>query len=245
MRKLIALGGSVLLLMLTACSSTPPPKSTYNNICALYDFDEEWQEAARASEKRWGVPSHILMAFVHQESRFKHDAQPPRPYLLGIIPLPRSSSAYGYAQAQDPAWQDYLKATGTWSASRSNIEDALDFIGWYNYESHRQLGISRWDTYHLYLAYHEGRGGYSRKTYEQKPWLKKVAQKVVNQANRYRAQLKQCDANLAQAPQPLRPAAPASQTTVKKAAPAPQPAPKMPSPTPSQAAGSTDLKPFR
>lgn len=182
---------TVMLGLLAGCSSNPP-KHTYNNICSIYDFDDDWYDAARASEKRWGVPMYVLMAFVHQESRFKHDAQPERPYFLGFIPLPRNSSAYGYAQAQDPAWYDYQKATGRWSARRSSVSDSLDFIGWYNYESHKQLGISRKDPYNLYLAYHEGRGGYSRRSYEKKAWLKKVAHKVTNQARRYRSQLKSC-----------------------------------------------------
>ncbi len=185
------IGVGLALSLLAGCSSNPP-KHTHNNVCKIYQYDDDWLDAARASEKRWGIPSYILMAFVHQESRFQHDAQPPRPYFLGIIPLPRRSSAYGYAQAQDPAWHDYQKATGRWSARRTNVDDALDFIGWYNYQSHKQLGLSKKDTYSLYLAYHEGRGGFKRKTYNKKPWLKKVASKVSKRAQTYRAQMRKC-----------------------------------------------------
>jgi hypothetical protein len=42
------------------------------------------------------------------------------------------------------------------------------------------------------LAYHEGRGGYKRKTYQSKPTLIKVARKVEQQAKDYGWQLKQC-----------------------------------------------------
>lgn len=188
-KQAIVVGLAIVLL--GGCASTPPPKS-HNNVCSIYQHDSSWLKAARASEKRWGVPSYILMAFVHQESRFKHDAQPPRPYFLGVVPLPRKSSAYGYAQAQDPAWYDYQKATGRWSARRTNIHDALDFIGWYNYETHKQLGVARTDTYSLYLAYHEGRGGFKRKTYQNKAWLKNVAAKVANRAETYRVQQQGC-----------------------------------------------------
>ncbi|MBN2866350.1 MAG: transglycosylase SLT domain-containing protein [Thiotrichales bacterium] len=185
------IGLSLAMILLAGCSSNPP-KHTYDNVCKIYQYDDDWLDAARASEKRWGVPSYILMAFVHQESRFKHNAQPERPYFLGVIPLPRKSSAYGYAQAQDPAWYDYQKATGRWSARRTDVDDALDFIGWYNYTTHKQLGISKKDTYSLYLAYHEGRGGFKRKTYENKAWLKKVAAKVAKRAEVYRAQQRKC-----------------------------------------------------
>ena len=185
------IGLSLAAILLVGCSSNPP-KHTYNNVCKIYQYDDDWLDAARASEKRWGVPSYVLMAFVHQESRFKHNAQPPRPYFLGFIPLPRKSSAYGYAQAQDPAWYDYQKATDRWSARRTDVDDALDFIGWYNYTTYKQLGVSRKDTYSLYLAYHEGRGGFKRKTYKNKDWLKKVAAKVAKRAETYRIQQRKC-----------------------------------------------------
>lgn len=184
-------GLGLALTLLGGCASNPPAAS-HDNVCKVYQHDSNWLKAARASEKRWGIPSYIQMAFVHQESRFKHNAQPPRPYFLGVVPLPRKSSAYGYAQAQDPAWYDYQKATGRWSARRTNIHDALDFVGWYNYETHKQLGVARTDTYSLYLAYHEGRGGFKRKTYQNKTWLKNVATKVAKRAEVYRVQQRRC-----------------------------------------------------
>lgn len=187
--------GLVLLssfVFLGGCSSTPPPKKTYDNICSIFQHDSDWREAAQKSQKRWGTPPYVLMAMVHQESRFKPDAQPDRPYALGFIPLLRNSTAYGYSQAQDGTWDDYKKATSRWSPSRSDIEDALDFMGWYNYQSHKRLKISRKDTYKLYLAYHEGQGGYSRRTYLKKPWLQKVAKKVANRSRMYKRQYARC-----------------------------------------------------
>lgn len=186
-----AIGVGLTLLLLSGCASNPPANS-HDNVCRVYQHDNAWLKGAKASEKRWGVPSYVLMAFVHQESRFKHNAQPPRPYFLGVVPLPRKSSAYGYAQAQDPAWYDYQKATGRWSARRTNIGDALDFIGWYNHETYKQLGISRTDAYSLYLAYHEGRGGFKRQTYKNKTWLKNVAAKVAKRSELYRSQQRRC-----------------------------------------------------
>jgi hypothetical protein len=53
---------------------------------------------------------------MHQESRFVADAKPPRPWLFGIIPWFRNSSAYGYPQAQDSTWDWYLREAGSWSA---------------------------------------------------------------------------------------------------------------------------------
>ncbi len=190
--RLFAISLVGLLLLLTGCSSTPPPKQSHDNICYIFDHDRDWKKAAQRSYKRWGTPPYVLLAMVHQESRFKPHAQPERPYFLGMIPLPRKSSAYGYSQALDGTWEEYKKSTRRWRASRSNIYDALDFIGWYNYRTHKRLKISRKDTYKLYLAYHEGQGGYSRRTYLKKPWLLKVAKKVSKRSRMYQKQYRRC-----------------------------------------------------
>ncbi|MGB0495941.1 MAG: transglycosylase SLT domain-containing protein [Kangiellaceae bacterium] len=190
-RLLISL---ILLLQLASCATYRP--SNTNDMCDIFSGEIDWYEAARSAQHKWGTPIYVLMAIMHQESRFISDAQPDRDWFLGFIPLPRSSSAYGYAQAQDPAWNDYMKQTGSWGADRDDFEDAIDFIGWYTDVTQKRLKISKWDTYSQYLAYHEGRGGYSRKTYNKKPWLIKVAKKVGNQASRYNRQLKDCQNDL-------------------------------------------------
>lgn len=187
---LLALG--LVALTLSGCATKPPPANTHDDICKIIEYDRNWYLAAQRSEEKWGTSVPILKAFVHQESRFVHNARPPRDFALGVIPLPRRSSAYGFAQAQNPAWYDYQKATKNYSARRDNVYDALDFIGWYNSVSNSRNGISLGDPYNLYLAYHEGHGGYSRKTYNQKPWLLDVAKKVQRQAWSYENQLKSC-----------------------------------------------------
>ena len=192
LKHLTIVGFSSIIFALTGCSSTPPPKQTYDNVCSIYNHDREWKDATTKSYRKWGTPPNVLMAIVHQESRFKPDAQPPREYALGVVPLPRKSSSFGYSQAKDGTWHDYMKATGNWGASRSDIEDSMDFIGWYNYQSYKRLKISRKDTYKLYLAYHEGHTGYSRRTYLKKKWLLKVAKKVSDRARMYQKQNRRC-----------------------------------------------------
>ncbi len=182
------------LVLLNACASYIPRNP--DDLCEIFYGETDWYEAARDAQHKWGTPIYVLMAIMHQESRFISDAQPERDWFLGIIPLPRKSTAYGYAQAQDPAWNEYLKATGSFGADRDDFEDAIDFIGWYTDGSQKRLKLSKWDAYGQYLAYHEGRGGYSRRTYNKKPWLKKVAKKVKLRAQRYNVQLKGCKRKL-------------------------------------------------
>ncbi len=185
---------TLLLMALSACA-TYQPKNT-DNICDIFLGETDWYEAARDTQHKWGTPIYVLMAIMHQESRFVDDAQPDRDWFLGFIPLPRSSSAYGYAQAQDPVWGEYLQSSGNSGGDRDDFADAIDFIGWYTDGSHKRLKLSKWDTYGQYLAYHEGRGGYERKTYLKKPWLIQVANKVKARASRYNSQLKSCKAKL-------------------------------------------------
>ena len=188
---LLALAGTALLL---GCASGPP--RDIDNICTIFKEKDDWYGDAQASEKRWGTPIHVQMAIIHQESAFRDDAQPARRKLLGFVPWTRPSSAYGYPQAKDATWEWYMEKTGNSGADRDDFSDAVDFVGWYTNLSQQKLGISKWDAYNQYLAYHEGHGGYQRKTYSKKGWLKSVSQKVDRQAKRYSAQLKSCRGDL-------------------------------------------------
>jgi len=179
---------------LAACMAVPPKNS--DNICATFREKEDWYEDAKESYEKWGVPIPVQMAIMHQESHFVADAQPPRTWLLGFIPWFRSSSAYGYAQAKDETWDDYLDKAGSWSADRDEFADAADFIGWYSNISHSRLGIWKGDANNLYLAYHEGHGGYQHKSFLKKPWLQQVAIKVAKRATLFQRQLSTCEKEL-------------------------------------------------
>ncbi len=179
------------LLVFSGCSHSPP--RDINNLCEIFREKDNWYDAANESYKKWGVPIHLSMAIMHHESAFKANARPPRPYLLGFIPWFRDSSAYGYAQAQDATWSDYLKDSQShWWAERDDFADACDFIGWYCSDSSKRLNLSKWDAKNQYLAYHEGQTGYLKKSFNQKPWLKKIALKVDRRARLYRKQLSKC-----------------------------------------------------
>ena len=177
-------------MTLSACSTSAP--KNIKDGCSIFNEKDDWYEHSFDSFKKWGVPVHVQLAIIYQESRFKYDAKPERDTLLWVIPWFRKSSAYGYAQVKDSTWEWYQKSSGNSWADRDEFEDAVDFIGWYGNVSYRKLGISKWDAYNQYLAYHEGHGGFKRKTYLKKPWLVKVARKVKARASQYRAQLKAC-----------------------------------------------------
>lgn len=187
-----------LILALSGCN--PPPPDNVNDLCSIFKQYPKWYWASKNAQTRWKVPVAVQMAILHQESRFKAIARPPRTKLLWIIPWKRPSSAYGYTQALDATWKRYKKGAGNYFVSRDDFEDAVDFVGWYAYQAYKKAGIDRNDAYQLYLAYHEGIGGYQRKTYAAKPWLVAVAKKVRRQASLYHAQLTSCQKRLTTKP---------------------------------------------
>ncbi|QIZ78769.1 hypothetical protein HER31_00900 [Ferrimonas lipolytica] len=184
----------VLGVLLTGCATAPPQDP--ENICSIFKENRDWYEASINTKEKWGVPVHVPIAMMYQESSFKHNARPPMEYFLGFIPIGRASSAYGYAQAKTMTWDDYVRETGNSWSSRSDFDDAHDFMGWFIYKTNKINGVSKWDAYGQYLNYHEGWGGYKRGSYNAKPWLVKVSRKVDARAKRYAGQFRQCEEEL-------------------------------------------------
>ncbi len=184
-------GAFIFTLILVGCT-TPQPKNI-SNVCEIFKEREDWWDDANDMNDRWGTPIHVVMAMMYQESSFKADAAPPMEYFLGFIPIGRASSAYGYSQAKTVTWAEYKKESGNSWADRDDFEDAVDFMGWYTNKTNRINKVSKWDAKNQYLNYHEGWGGYKRKTYRKKRWLVNVANKVDARARLYAKQLRGCE----------------------------------------------------
>jgi len=182
-----------IVLMVAACGggNSQAPRNL-DNACALAREKPQYYSAMKRTQQRWGIPVHVQMATIHQESKFIGDARTPFRFALGVIPLGRQSSAYGYSQALDATWDDYREATGRRGAKRDRIQDATDFMGWYMAGSSEKLGISKSDARNQYLAYHEGRTGFANGSHNSQTWLLAVADKVDARAQLYRAQLSNC-----------------------------------------------------
>lgn len=184
----VLLGAGVAVLVLSRVEA--PPRNA-EDICSIFTAKRHWYDSARQSFADWGVPEAVQMAVIYQESGFRARVRPRR-RILWILPGPRRSSAYGYAQALDSTWEQFQKDTNRPRAGRHRFEDVTQFIGWYGGEIHRMTGISLDDAYRFYLAYHEGPGGYARGTHQQKAWLMKTARQVEARAARYQRQYAAC-----------------------------------------------------
>ncbi|WP_299880615.1 lytic transglycosylase [uncultured Sulfitobacter sp.] len=183
----------IVVLLVASCgggqSSAP---RDLDNACAILKQRPGYLKAFRATERKWGVPVHVQMATIYQESKFVSDARTPFRYTLGVIPMGRQSSAFGYSQALDGTWDEYREAAGGFGARRDRISDAADFMGWYMNQTRDRNGIALSDARNQYLAYHEGHTGFARGSYNGKSWLLNVSQKVADRSVLYEQQLGAC-----------------------------------------------------
>ena len=192
LRNLIAVSVTAALLAITSSGCYDSPTSNPNNLCSIFQEKDSRYSAAHEVHDKYGVPIHVAMAIMYQESSFVEDAKPPMRWFL-FIPYGRGSSAYGYAQAQDPVWEDYLDEAGSFFSDRDDFVDALDFIAWYMTKTKEANGIALSDAYNQYLNYHEGWNGFKNGTYRSKDWLLKAARSVQQRADSYKQQLLHCD----------------------------------------------------
>ncbi|MDJ0627992.1 MAG: lytic transglycosylase [Rhodobacter sp.] len=185
----------VLLAFAAGCGGggggDAPPRDL-DDACAIVKQRPNYLKAFNRTERRWGVPVHVQMATIYQESKFDGDARTPLRYVLGVIPMGRQSSAYGYSQALDGTWKEYLDDAGRRRARRDDIRDATDFMGWYMNKTRDRTGVPLTDARNQYLAYHEGQTGYLRGSYNAKPWLLRVADDLEERARVYDQQLRGC-----------------------------------------------------
>jgi hypothetical protein len=183
---------AALALLVVSCGSGNRPPANLDDACVIVRERKSWHRDMERVERRWGVPVAVQMATIYQESKFVHDARTPVRYVIGVIPMGRQSSAYGYAQAIDDTWDWYRSATNNYGARRDRFADAVDFMGWYMTETEKRNGISKSDARNQYLAYHEGHSGYARSSHNSKDWLVRIADTVGARATLYSAQLARC-----------------------------------------------------
>ena len=177
----------ILFLLISACSSIP--KNTADS-CSIFSERYFWYKHVKKTEKKWGTPVHLQLAFIKMESDFDWLAKPPRHKLFKVIPYKRPSSSFGYSQAVKGTWKQYKKETNRPLATRARFKDSVDFIGWYTNKTTKILKISKNDVFKQYIAYHEGWGNY--KNYKNNNKIILIAKKVKNQSDRYKKQLSDC-----------------------------------------------------
>jgi len=180
-----------VLIVLSSCSSVPV---NTKNSCDIFSEKYFWYKHVKKTEKKWGTPVHLQLAFIKMESDFDWLAKPERLKLFKVIPYKRPSSSFGYSQAVKGTWEQYKKETGNKLATRARFKNSVDFIGWYVNKSHKLLKIPKNDAYRLYLSYYLGWGNYKNYSKDKKAII--YAKRVRDTASMYRKQLTLCQDQL-------------------------------------------------
>ncbi len=181
----------IFFFFISACSSIP--KNTADG-CSIFSERYLWYKHAKKTEKKWGTPIYVQLAFIKMESDFDWLARPKRLKIFKVIPYRRPSSSLGYSQAVEGTWKQYKEETNNKLATRTRFKDSVDFIGWYTNKTEKLLKISKKDVFRQYIAYHEGWGNY--KKYKEKPKIILLAKKVQQQSDKYKNQLNKCSKSL-------------------------------------------------
>ncbi len=192
-RRNLLLGLSAAAL--SACVSTEPPDDP-GDACEIFRGRDSWWDSVRRAQRRWDAPPALVLAIIRQESGFDHNARPARGRGFLFFPGSRPSSAHGYAQALNATWEEYEREAGDRGADRNEFRDAADFVAWYANKSHDQLSLDYTDARGHYLAYHEGRGGYRRGSYNGNERLLRTAARVQAYRDTYQSQLNRCEDDL-------------------------------------------------
>ena len=189
-------------VLLSGCFFAPKPiaptADQVSDACVLLDEHRGWRKALKRAvrDRKWrksGIKAWHVMAIIYHESHFKQKATPKKVRWRAKRDSRKVPSPFGYAQAKLATWNDYITATGRYGAQRESFADAAHFVAWYMHESTIRVGIESNDITAHYLAYHEGWGGYSRRTWKKKERLvEKARHSLPRISERYRAQLMRC-----------------------------------------------------
>ena len=87
-KKLVVFLSTLIVLFplfIAGCATTPP--KDISNLCEIFYEKDDWYDAAADARDKWGVPIHVPMAMMYQESSFRHDALPPDLLLLDTLDM--------------------------------------------------------------------------------------------------------------------------------------------------------------
>ena len=183
----------IVFFILASCSSVPKYPQ---NACKIFGENYLWYKSAKKSSEKYGVPIHIILAFINKESGFNRWAKPKRKKLFKIIPYKRPSSSFGYSQAVNKTWELYKSETDNPLALRARFKDSVMFIGWYINKTNKINKISLNDSYRQYLNYYLGWGDYAKKIYKTNTKAIIFAKSVEKQSKIYKKQLLGCQKSL-------------------------------------------------
>ena len=163
-----------------------------DNACLILKQNPDWHRALYRTQLVYRISIPVQLAFVRHESSFNHKARPVNNKKKWFIFNSYKSTAYGFAQVLNGTWDEFQTTFKNKKLKRTNFGHSVEFIGWYN-RKHINSGLDGNNISHLYLAYHEGLGGYKKKTYINKPCLVDYSNSVQKTSIKYSNQISSCN----------------------------------------------------
>ncbi len=142
-----------------------------NLFCRGLYQNNDWLDAAVATENHWGLPLHIALAELN---------------------MPVGTQASEYIKPSYTDWEEYRLASENWDASVADITTALDFLGWHAQMASQRNDLTMNQAGELYIASRIGHGGLRRLEYHPDQLLLEQADAVEQRATQYREDLKSC-----------------------------------------------------
>ncbi|MDO6564009.1 hypothetical protein Q4488_11510 [Amphritea sp. 1_MG-2023] len=142
-----------------------------NLFCRGLYQNNDWLDAAAATEQRWGLPLHIALAELN---------------------MTVGTEASEYIRPTHADWEEYRLASENWSAAVDDISTALDYLGWHAQMASRRIDLTMNEAGKLYMASRIGHGGLYRMEYRADSLLQRQAEQVDHRAQQYREDLKSC-----------------------------------------------------
>ena len=172
-------------LLLTGCGQST---LATDNACEILFKYPAWYRYHKHFSARSGVEISTVMAIIAKESAFEQHARPVKSWLIPQwIVWKYASSSYGYSQATNATWENFLKANPYTSYTREDYPSSVAFISWYLH--HYTQSVPNDDIYTKYLMYHDGP---RMKLTNVKATTKAYALQVQHQSRLYAHQLTTC-----------------------------------------------------
>jgi len=166
----------ISLMMLSGCTKVETllpviEEQPTSDFCEALKSNNAWLDGAVAAESRWGMPIYVSLAELN---------------------LKIGTESSRYVAPVEGDWEQYRIATEAWDADPSDVESALDFIGWHGRLAVERNQLRMEQAGQLYLASRLGHGGLLRLQEISDAVLIRQSEQVDQLAAQYRDQLKFC-----------------------------------------------------
>lgn len=170
--NILLYGLLISVSFLSGCiSSVIRQPEVSDTICDILEQNEDWLEPVQISKENYGTPIWLSLA---------------------LLEPPLSDFDKKHIRPRESDWQEYRVQNENWDASPDNIDDAVDFIGWFTARNIKLNQLNWENTYEHYLSLRLGQSQYRYIDTANYPNLIKQAKNIARRARRWQHELPAC-----------------------------------------------------